>query len=273
MKKLLRLEIKQNLRRPPRVYVKSADLKTSYGSFHVDNIEGFDGWGKLSVGQKVELKQFMQNVKAVYDHLAPSPANALTDFRFRLPYEFIELLENIEIICHENDVELNIFDSMITGIIQQLKIAVAKLSGDSKEQALELLNKANLAEYKKIDYSNQIQGVFSELQAIRDRSEKLHQKAINLFSKDKSYSPMAIKGMAQGETTPSKWLVACAIDILIDEHKETLESMLSEDDLFMLWVRPLLKGGHSQENVIRKVQALKHHQTLIDKIKKFTNEV
>ena len=34
MKKLLRLEIKQNLRRPPRVYVKSTDLKTIYAKYH-----------------------------------------------------------------------------------------------------------------------------------------------------------------------------------------------------------------------------------------------
>ena len=272
MKKLLRLEIKQNLRRPPRVYVKSTDLKTIHGSFHVDNIEGFNGWDQLSVAQKVELKQFMQNVKAVYDLLTPSPANTLTDFRFRLPYEFIELLENIEIICHQNDVELNIFDAMITSIIQQLKIAVSKLSGENKEQALQLLDKAHLAEYQKIDYSQQTQAVFSELQAVYDRSEKMHQKAINLFGKDKSYSPLAIKGMAEGETTPSKWLVSCAIDVLIDERKETLESMLSEDDLFMLWAKPLLKNDHSTENMIAKARTLKHHSTLINKIKKFVTE-
>jgi len=268
MKKLLRLEVKQNLRRPPRVYVKSADLKTSYGSFNVDNIEGFDGWDKLSIGQKVELKQFMQNVKAVYDHLAPSPANALTDFRFRLPYEFMELLESIEIICHENDVELNIFDSMITSIIQQMKIAVSKLSGESKEYALELLDKANLAHYQKIDYSNQIKAIFSELQAVHNRSEKLHQKAINLFDKDKSYSPMAIKGMAQGETTPSKWLVSCAIDILIDERKESLESMLSADDLFMLWAKPLLQSTLSKENIFDRATSIDSTNQIKNKLQK-----
>ena len=69
MKKLLRLEIKQNLRIPPRVYVKSIDLKTIYGSFHVDAPDGFEGWGFLSAEQTIELKQFMQNVTAVYQHL------------------------------------------------------------------------------------------------------------------------------------------------------------------------------------------------------------
>lgn len=257
MKKLLRLEIKQNLRRTPRVYVKSTDLKTIYGSFHVDAPDGFDGWDKLSTGQTIELKQFMQNVTAVCQHLNPSPANTLTDFRFRLPHEFLDTLEQIEIICHEENVNLNVYDSMITSMIQQIKIATNKLTGDAKEQALELLDRANLAEYKKIDFSTPIKAVFSELQAVHNRSEKLHHKAFNLFNKDKSYSPLAIKGMAEGETTPSKWLVCCAIEILIEERKETVGSMLSIDELFMLWIKPLLANGNSKDTLLTKIKILK----------------
>ena len=270
MKKLLRLEIKQNLRRPPRVYVKTTDLKTIYGSFHVDAPDGFDGWDRLSTEQTIELKQFMQNVTAVYQHLNPSPSNTLTDFRFRLPYEFLNTLEQIEIICHEEQVNLNIFDSMITSMIQQMKIATSKLTGHAKERALELLDKANLAEYKKIDFSTPIKAVFSELQAVHNRSEKLHQKALHLFNKDKSYSPLAIKGMGEGETTPSKWLVSCAIDILIEERKETLDSMLSIDDLFMLWVKPLLDNGHSKDKLLTQIHKITSPQ-LETKIKEYMN--
>ena len=256
MKKLLRLEIKQNLRRSPRVYVKSTDLKTIYGSFRIDTPDSFDGWDKLSIEQTIELKHFMQNITAVYQHLNPAPANTLTDFRFRLPHEFLDTLEQIEILCHEKQVDLNIFDSMITSMIQQMKIATSKLTGQAKEQALELLDRANLAEYKKIDFSAPIKAVFSELQAVVNRSEKLHQKAISLFNKDKSYSPLAIKGMAEGETTPSKWLVSCAIDILIEERKETLNSMLSIDDLFMLWVKPLIDNGYSKDKLFTQINKI-----------------
>jgi hypothetical protein len=269
MKKLLRLEIKQNLRRSPRVYVKSIDLKTIYGSFHVDAPDGFEGWGLLSSEQTIELKQFMQNLIAVYQHLNPSPANTLTDFRFRLPYEFLDTLEQIEILCHKENVELNVFDSMITSMIQQIKIATSKLSGHAKEHALTLLDRANLAEYKKIDFSSQIKAIFAELQAIHNRSEKLHLKARDLYNKDKSYSPLAIKGMAEGETTPSKWLVSCAIDILMDERSDPLNSMLSNDDLFMLWAKPLLKEEFSKEILISKAQKLEKNKPLIDRIAQF----
>lgn len=270
MKKLLRLEIKQNLRRPPRVYVKSTDLKTIYGSFHVDTPDGFDGWDKLSTEQSIELKQFMQNVTAVYQHLNPSPANTLTDFRFRLPYEFLDTLEQIEIICHEEKVELNVFDSMITSMIQQIKIATSKLTGHAKEQVLELLDRAKLAEYKKIDFSSQIKAVFSELQAIQHRSKKLHQKALHLFNKDKSYSHLALIGMAKGETTPCKWLISSAIDLLMEERKETSVSMLSIDDLFMLWVKPLLVNGYNKDELLSKIHKIELPLLEI-KIKEYMN--
>ena len=76
-----------------------------------------------------------------------------------------------------------------------------------------------------------------------NKSEKLHNKAINLFGKDKSYSPKAIEGMAIGETIPSKWLVACAIDLLADQKPAIVKAVLSNDDLFMLWAKPLLDSN------------------------------
>lgn len=262
MKKQLRLEIKQNLRKPPRVYVKSTDLKTTYGSFHVNETEGFDGWDMLSSQQTVELKQFIQNITAVYQYLNPSLTNSLTDFRFRLPLEFIDTLEQLEIICHEEKIDINIFDSIIPSIIQQMKIAASKLSDTAKIKALALLDKANIADFKKQDHSNQIQAVFSELQAIYNRSEKLHQKAIHYFNKDKSFSPRAIQGMATGETLPSKWLVACAIDVLLEEKKGILTAMLSDDDLFMLWAKPLIASNCQKDIVLDKAIPLQRSDLL-----------
>ncbi|HHF0526767.1 TPA: hypothetical protein ACP9FK_003439 [Legionella anisa] len=266
MKKLLRFEVKQNLRRPSRIYVRSADDKSLYGSFRIDEPDLFDGWDNLSINQVIELKQFIQNLKAVNHHLNPSPTSALLDLRFRLPYEFIEVLEQIEIICDEQKVELNIFEPMVSSMIQQIKIAVGKLSGTSKEQALMLLNQVNLAEYKKQDFSNQIKSIFSELQAVVNRSEKLHHKAKTLFDKDKSYSPMAIKSMSSGETTPSKWLVACAIEVLLDEKNDILFKILTEDDVFMLWAKQLIDQGHNPKNIMHKIDVLNKNE-LMNKIK------
>ena len=75
--------------------------------------------------------------------------------------------------------------------------------------------------------------------------------------------------MAEGETVTSKWLVSCAIDILIDERSTLLNSMLSSDDLFMLWARPLLKEAFSKEVLLSKAQKLEKNKSLIDRITQF----
>jgi len=53
-----------------------------------------------------------------------------------------------------------------------------------------------------------------------------------------------------------KWLVSCAIDILIEERKETLNSMLSIDDLFMLWVKPLIDNGYSKDKLFAQINKI-----------------
>ena len=62
--------------------------------------------------------------------------------------------------------------------------------------------------------------------------------------------------MAEGETTPSKWLVSCAIDVLIDERSEMLKKILTSDDLYMLWAKPLLNAQHSEQDIIKRIKSL-----------------
>lgn len=257
MKKVLRFEIKQNLRRASRVYVKSHDLKINYGYFHADNPASFDGWDKLSKDETMELQLFIQNIDAVNAILGSDASNKLMDFRFRLPIDFVEAIHQLSFLFNEEDIKINLFEAALTGMIQQLKIAATQLKAEKKQDALTILDKVGLAEYKKMDLASPIQAVFSELLGIHNRSEKLHGKALNLFEKDKSYSPKAIEGMAKGETIPSKWLVACAIDILIDEKQSVLAATLSENDVFMLWAKQLFDNMYSLDELMKKVKKIK----------------
>lgn len=266
MKKLLRFEVKQNLRKSPRIYVKSVETKELYGSFTPETMENFDGLEKLSKPELWELKQYIQNIKAIYKYLNPSNSNMLTDFRFRLPMQFVEMLNELTELCEEEGVTLDIFDGIITSIVHQARIATSKLKGGAKMKALALLDKANIADFQKQTHAEQIQSVFAELQIIYNRSEKLHQKALSLFSKDKSYSPRAIEGMATGETLPSKWLVACAIDLLIDELCERVKTLLTANDFYLLWGKPLFDSTYSQEKLIERAKLLQQTE-LIEKIK------
>lgn len=274
MQRVLRFEIKQNLRRAARIYVKSQDMKLSYGYFHADDPSTFDGWDKLSPEQITELTLFIQNIEAVNTLFGEKESSKLIDFRFRLPIDLVAVINELTSIISDKKIEFNLFESAITGMMQQLKIAVAHLPDDTKRKALTILDKVGLAEYKKQDLSSQIQAVFSELLALHNKSEKLHEKAKVLFEKNKSYSPRAIEGMAKGETLPSKWLVACAIDLLLDERHSVMEAVLSENDLFVLWAKPLLDHGIPQQIVISKAEkiGLTSMEALIKNYKKIKHK-
>ena len=62
--------------------------------------------------------------------------------------------------------------------------------------------------------------------------------------------------MATGnsEIVPSNWLVACAIDILIDEKLSILKKILSDNDVFILWAKPLLDNGFDRDELLAKIR-------------------
>lgn len=256
MKKVLRFEMKQNLRRATRIYVKSPDLKTSYGYFHADNPAAFDGWHLLSKEQTTELILFIQNIDAVNTLLGCDASSQLIDFRFRLPIDVVTTLHELTLLFSQQNIKYNFFEAAITGIIQQTKNATAQLNDQRKQEALALLDKIGLASYKKIDLSSPTQSVFSELLAVHNKSEKLHEKALSLFGKDKSYSPKAIESMALGESQPTKWLTACAIDVLLDERQQILATFLNDNELFLLWAKPLLDNEFDQKALLDKISQL-----------------
>lgn len=265
--KTLLFNVKRNLKKPPKIYVLSPDKKITFGSFSSDNPAEFTEWTSLNLEQTVELKQYMQNMRALSNHFESS-LNEQMDFRLRLPMSFIQCVNDISALAIKNDLELDIFEPMITSMIQQLKIILAKLPFEEKQQALAMLNKIGLAEYKKIDFSNQIQAVFSELLLIHRKSEKLEIEAKQLFNKVKRITRKSLEDIAQGHLDTPLWVVACAIEILLHEQPDILKKTLSEDDLFMLWAKQLLDRGHEYDNVLHKARSLGRKE-LINKIEQY----
>jgi len=246
MKNLI-FNIKRNLKKSPKIYVISPDKKITYGSFSASNPDEFDGWDVLSTIQTIELKQYMSNMRSLMSHFDDAALNEQTDFRLKLPIRFIQCINEINDLALKSNVDMDIFDPMIVSIIQQLKIVTTKLPPEEKKIALSSLDKLGLSEYKKIDYSNQIRSIFSELLTIHNKSEKLQTIANELFNKDKGISPKSIDAIAKGELSTSRWLVACAIEIMLQERPSILFSTLSIDDLFMLWAKQLLDHGLDYE--------------------------
>ena len=78
--------------------------------------------------------------------------------------------------------------------------------------------------------------------------------------------------MAKGETIPSKWLVACAIEILMNEKPQIIQVILSDNDLFMLWAKQLLDQDHDINNVLNKARSL-NKEELTNKIEHYISHV
>lgn len=261
MKHLL-FNVKRNLKRPPKVYVLSPDKTITYGAFTASNPEEFDNWNALSTSQKIELAQYMDNMRAICHHLGSSGLNEQTDFRLRLPSGFIECINTVHALAVAAGVEMDLFDPIVTTIIQQLKIISTKLPKQEKMLAMAALEKIGLSEYKKVDYSRQIQTIFHALLTVHNKSEKLHIRAKELFEKDKIITPKSLEDIARGTLSTSKWLVACAIEILFNENIEFLKKELSIDDLVMLWVKPLSGSSCTRESLITKAKLLENTDLL-----------
>ena len=255
MKNLI-FNVKRNLKKPPKIYVLSADKSITYGSFSASNPEEFDNWGGLSTAQKIELKQYMHNMNAISHHFDKSGLNEQADFRLRLPASFIQCVNEIDELAFNRDIDLDIFEPLIVSMIQKLKIVTAQLPEFEKKLATAALERVGLAEYEKIDYSRQIQIIFAELMTIHNKTEKLKLTAKILFDKDKGVSPKTIESIATGELSTSRWFVACAVEVLLKEKLDFLKTGLSPDDLFILWAKPLENSSITKEEVRIKATLL-----------------
>lgn len=254
--KNLSFNVKRNLSKSPKIYVLSVDKKITYGSFSADNTKEFSGWGALSAAQKSELLQYMQNMQCIKKQFGLTGLNEQTDFRLRLPNSLIQCINEINIMSTENEIEMDIYQPIMQSIIHQLKVASQKLPEQEKEKALDLLNKIGVSD-NKMDYSSQIQKIFSELVHVYMKTEKLQDNALELFKKDKLLSARSIDSIAQGLIQPTKWMTACAIEILLKERNELIKKILTDDDFFMLWAKPLLDNDFSKEKLLNK--AHKYH--------------
>lgn len=269
--KKLSFAVKANMNKPPRVHVQSADKKTTYGAFQANNCNEFNGWDRLSLEETIELKHYMNNLAAIEHYFSTKALAEQKDFRIRLPGTFIDAISALSKLCFEEQINLNIYDAMISAAIGQLKITTASLPYEKKQQALTILNQIGLSENIKTDVSLKIQAVFSELLSIHNKSEKLHHKAIELFNKDKSIAPKTIEEIAKGELSTSRWLVACAVEILLEEKPDIVQKILSDDDILFLWANPLLKNHRTIKKLLVPLQSLNKSEVLTSKLRAMNN--
>ena len=243
MSTLLTFQYKPNKRKAPRVYVRSVAKNRIYGSFAADAPELFDGWDQIEPQEVVELKLYIDNLIAVRDKLGSQYLPYISDYRFKIPEQLINAIDEIGILCKSSSISLDFYAPMLETLEKVLQEAIQKLSSADKIKA-ELALKAAGVEptQEKSNASERQQVIFSQLGDIFNKVEKLHLLAQELFDKDKSVSPRTIHSYASGEKKPASWMTCCAIALLLQEQPDTTKSLLSENDFLYLLAKPLLKA-------------------------------
>ncbi len=248
--KQLKYQWRINRTKAPTIYVMSAKTKELYGSFSTTDTNSFKDWDKLNNDEMLELKLYMQNIEVINNLFGKEGLDRISRLTVLLPEQASNAIEKIYELCVDQGVSIDIYETLITSVIQTLKVTVAKLQGDSKKAALKQLEVLGQVQYTKIDYSSQMQAIFAELLSVPDREDKLESMTTKLFNKHKRLSPIAIEAIAKGEENTSKWICACAIQVLANNKPDIIGKMLTEADIFGLWLKPLLDNGYKIDAAI-----------------------
>lgn len=134
----------------------------------------------------------------------------------------------------------------------------------SKKEQPKLEQKSTL----RID-PTKIPTIFTELLTVTHKSEKLEVAAKNLFQKQRILTPKTLAKIASGELPTTKWAVTSAIDVLLAEKPQSIKRLLTDEEFFVFWARPLLKNAIDTPTLLNKAQCL-DSPVLIDKITNYS---
>ncbi|HAU0313483.1 TPA: hypothetical protein JBF89_15400 [Legionella pneumophila] len=255
MTKKLHFEIKQNQTKPPKVYVRERETKAIIGSFSFDALPDLTIWPELQGDMQLEAQQFIDNIKAIVPYMSQETGYSSEDIRFRLPSKLLQAWFEISALYESEGRSFDIYEPMVKSFLQSLKTAGQSLNQDNRNKMDFILAKAGLMHYHRPDFKYQNKTIFTELAKISFKSEKLHKKSLEVFQKDKSFSPKSIDNMATGEMEPQRWLSASALLVLIEEQIPVLE-LIHPGDFMLLCIKPLLDHGITSDGVLALITPL-----------------
>ena len=118
--KKLHFEIKHNQRKPPKIYVRDRKTKSILGSFSFNDWPDLDMWPQLEKDARLEMQQFINNMKAISPYLNQRTGYNTEDIRFRLPSRFVkDWLDKCNFHQQEGN-NFDIYDGMVKVFFDQL---------------------------------------------------------------------------------------------------------------------------------------------------------
>lgn len=216
-----------------------------------------------------ELEWFDQMVK-FYLERTGKHATDLERFRLFLPQELYQTMYLLWLECKKNHIAYSPMDSMMKSIINKIN-ATEKILTEKTGQQYDFLSKINYTEPSDENCRDEIdaQIIFSTLIELPDFLESFNQVASNKYHKSPTIKNIHFKGYAKAHHIPPKWVYACAIDVIA--QKKNPLSLISEEALLILWIKPTIRAGYhinelekylrkwgASEKLIRKTYELTH---------------
>lgn len=122
-----------------------------------------------------------------------------------------------------------------------------------------------------IDHPKLMQKLFAQILVLENKLELLEDAAQVLFDKSNPLTSKRLFSIAQGEKSCSLWMVACVIDVLLDETPLAIKNSLKAHEVYELWAKPLFHRAIEPSILLEKVKPLKQKK-LIELIKNHSAE-
>lgn len=252
MKESLQITLRKNRRSEDLIQIarkiQGEKITYSYGqsqtSMPVDEI--------FTTAEEFEIGWFDQIVKFFHEHL-DSDATELERYRLFLPEKFYNAMFELYEKCKKNKIDYKPMDSILKSIINKIQITEKKLA-EKTGIISNVLQGINFSEStdRVADVDSEIPQLFKILIECPNFHSCFQEIAINKFGKQPKIKPGHFKGYAQGHTKPSRWVCACAIDI-ISRYQNPFD-LLSKPALIELWAKPIMRATLEPNKFIANLQ-------------------
>ncbi|QBR83818.1 hypothetical protein E3983_05320 [Legionella israelensis] len=263
MKESLQITLRKNRRSEDLIQVarksKGQNILHSYNQ----SADAIPEENHFSETECFEIEWFDEMVKFFLERMN-SDATELERYRLFLPEKLYQAMFKLSQACREHGVDYRPVDSMLKSIINKIRVTEKKLYEKTGIE-LDVLSDINYQE--KPDESEQLtehaMKIFRALIEQPDFYNHFNEQAQSVYHKSHNIKPGHLKGYAQGHTLPSKWVFACAIDVISTDTSPV--SIIDENALFDLWVKPGIRAGKSVNEVSERLHKWRCSENIIER--------
>lgn len=265
MKETLQITLRKNRRSEDLIQIarktKGENISYSYGQSNPPLPEETI----FSEAELFEISWFDQMVKFFHEH-QNADATDLERYRLFLPENFYQAIYELHKKCQEHQIDYRPIDSLLKSIINKITVTEKKLYEKTgiTSNVLKDINFKELSENSD-NLNSSILLLFKKLIELPEFYSQFNQIATIEYKKNPSIKIGHFKGYAQGHTLPSKWICACAIDVIT--KSESPFNIFNPEELINLWIKPKLRSGFEFSHLLSRLKEIKSPPEFINSVK------